>query len=161
VPYGVVACPSCRRAKVFELGTRTTACPLCGRRLDTSRLVTETAGTVEQAQTLVGAVNARLAAATPAELASMTPPDDAPAPASDALVAVVRATRSANGETARADAAARALSAALGTFTAPQWTEAVANALGEAAATKAETHLRRMLAANVLFEPRPGVYRAL
>lgn len=159
MPYGVVACPTCRKAKGFPVGARSTECPVCGRRLSTERLVTVTAADEAELQRIVGETNARLAAASPEELASMEAPVEARAPPSDALAAAVRAARAVSGEVARSDAVARALTATRGEFTEAQLAEAM-DVVGLGAA-KAAPHLKRMLVAHVVYEPRPGVYRAL
>lgn len=159
MPYGIVACPSCRKAKGYALGVKTTQCHLCGRKLDVERLVTVVAADETELARLIGETNARLASASADELETLRAPPPERAPPSDALAAVVRAARGVSGEVPKADATARALTDAYGEFTEAQLREAL-DTVGVAAA-RTGAHLKRMLVGNVVYEPRPGAYRAL
>lgn len=156
--YLVVACPRCRRARVVEQGKKTTQCGSCGRSLVLQDLRAHFLGDgFEEASAAAGMLNARLAGREEEFLAALVP---APSPAArhdDAYGAAAAAARKANSEKDRADAVARALSARMVDF----GEQDLARAFEMADLKGAEKHLARMLATQVVFEPRSGRYAAL
>lgn len=152
--YLVVACGRCRRARVVEQGRKTATCASCSRVLELRDLRAYSLGPLlEEAQEVAGRLNAKLAGRKDEYLAAMVVPR-APAPRhDDRWNAAAAAARRATGETGRADAVARAL----GEFEDAE----LAAAFELAGLRESNRHLRRMLATQVVFEPRPGVFKAL
>lgn len=152
--YLVIACPRCRRARVVEQGRKTASCSSCTRTLELADLRASYLGPIlQEAQEAAGRLNAKLSGREEEYVAAMVLPA-IPAPRhDDRWNAAAAAARRVSGETARADAVARAL----GEFEDGE----LAVAFELAGLREAGRHLRRMLATDVIFEPRPGVYRAL
>lgn len=153
--YLVVACPRCRRARVVEQGRKTAACAACDRPLALADLRAAYAGpSLEEAQQTAGMVNARLAGREREYVAAMVVGE--PARASrhdDRFSKAAAAARGVSSEKDRADAIARALEE----FDEQDY----GKAFETAGMRDAARHLRRMLATQVVYEPRPGVFRAL
>lgn len=147
--FGVVACPVCRKAKVFEVGRKTTTCGHCGRRLKLAELaIRHRSESLEDARHAVGILNARHAGA--GEDAYVTAAGGA---------AEREPTRGEPvlGEARRVDAAVRGLGSAV-------WDEAAFAAALEnegVPAARAPHHLARLVGSNVVFEPTPGRFRVL
>ena len=152
--YQVVACNRCRRAKIVEQGRKTSTCASCDRPLDLKDLRTYYAGiSLDEARETAGRLNAALAGREREYLAAMVVPA-APARRHDnKWNAAASAARKVSGESARADAIARAL----GEFDDAE----LAAAFALAGLREPSRQLRRMLQSQVVYEPRPGVYRAL
>lgn len=153
--YLVIACPRCRRARVVEQGQKTASCASCDRTLALADLRAAYLGPhLEEAQQVAGLVNARLQGREEEYVAALVAPEPRPARHDDRVDAAAAAARKgAGGEAGKADAIARAL----GEFQ----EEELARAFEAAGLRDAARQLRRMLAAQVVFEPRAGRYRAL
>jgi len=152
--YAVVACPRCRRSLVVEEGRRQAACVRCSRPLDLASVRAFHRGEdAEEARRVAGLVNARLAGREGEWERSLVPPPPREARHDDRHHAAAAAARKARSEKDRADAIARAL----GEFT----QEDLERAFALARVGKPEAHLARMLATQVVHEPRPLAYRAL
>lgn len=163
--FGVVACPYCRRAKTFEVGRKTTQCAHCSKTLKLEHLrVFHRSDDLAEVQRAAGEMNARYGGlgATQEFHRAMEEATERVREAGlekDPWAPILRASRVESAEVPRADAIARALTARDG-----EWDEDVlaeAFALAGLKAEKAEAHLKRMLATNVAYEPRPGRYRAI
>lgn len=152
--YLVVACNRCRRARVVEHGRQTASCASCSRTLELRDLRVHYSGiSLDEARETAGHLNATLAGREDEYLAAMVVPA-APTPRHDnRWNAAAAAARKASSATARADAVARAL----GEFTDGE----LAAAFELAGLREPARQLRRMLETQVVFEPRPGVFRAL
>lgn len=164
--FAVVACPYCRRAKTFEVGRKTTQCAHCMKTLKLEHLkVFHRSDDLAEVQRAAGELNARYSglgatqefhrAMEAAEEARGAAPDDR----GDPWAPVVRAARVQSAEVPRADAIARALTERDGDWDDDLLAEAFA--MAGLKPEKAEPHLKRMLATNVVYEPRPGRYRAV
>ncbi|HUR67987.1 MAG TPA: hypothetical protein VM370_01985 [Candidatus Thermoplasmatota archaeon] len=152
--YLVVACSRCRRARVVEQGRKTASCGSCPRTLGLADLRPFYHGaSLDEAREVAGRVNAKLAGREEEYLAATLIPH-APAPRHDnKWNAAAAAARKAHGESARADAVARAL----GEFEDAE----LAAAFALAGLREPDRHLRRMIETQVVFEPRPGLFKAL
>ena len=158
--YAVIACPRCRKARVVEEGRKSASCGSCGRPLQVADLRVYHSGPVfEEAQNAAGLLNAKLAGREKEFLAAFVPPPPRAVRHDDPWHAAAAAARKADSETDRADAIARVLSQARGTFTQDDLQRAFR--LADIPETRAPHHLGRMLAALVVFEPRPGQYKAM
>lgn len=152
--YVVVACNRCRRAKLVEHHRKTTTCAACDRPLELRDLKVHYSGmSLDEARETAGLLNATLAGREREYLAAMVVPA-APEPRHDnRWNAAAAAARKVSGETARADAVARALR---------EFDDGeLAAAFALAGLREPARHLRRMLETQVVYEPRPGTYRAL
>lgn len=154
--FQLVACSTCRRAQVTERGRKQATCVRCSRTLDLQNLRAFLVTTsLEGAQQAAGMLNARLAGRE-AEYAQALILPARPAPRhDDRFAAAAAAARTATSEKDRADAIARALR---------EFTEsdlALAFKMTGLPAAKLETQLKRMLATDVVFQPRTGTYRIL
>lgn len=158
--YLLVLCPRCRAARVTPDVQKTTTCVRCGRLLAVADHAKGRAGSVEEAQEMLGALHAKLAGdagayedalAALAKRAPRDAHDDAPSRAA------ARA-RGARGEVARADETARALSRE-GTFDAGTFAAAMEKqgTPGE----RALALLARLVAGSRVAEPCPGRYRSV
>lgn len=153
--YQVVACPRCRRAKVVEPGRKQSTCGLCSRTLALRDLrAFATVGTLEEAQMAAGAVNAKLSGREREFAQALVPAAPRVARHDDRFAAAAANARRFSSEKDRADAVARAL----GDFGEDDLRRAFA--VAGLPIDKVEAHLKRMLVADVVFEPRAGVYRA-
>lgn len=153
--YLVVACPRCRRAKIVEQGRQQSTCALCSRTLALADLRPFAAAeTLDEAQAAAGLVNARLSGREREFAQALVPLPPRLVRHDDRYAAASAAARRAVSEKDRVDAVARALS----DFD----EDDLARAFAEAglAVARAEGHLQRMLATDVVFEPRPGRYKA-
>ena len=157
--FQVVACPRCRRAKVVESGRKSTACGGCGRALELAHLRAFHSGAdLEEARHAAGLLNARLAGREHEYAAALVPVAPRLARHDDAFQAAAASSRRASSEKDRADRVARALSQSLGEFAESDLARALH--LAGIGGARAEAHLKRMLATTVLYEPRPGRFRA-
>lgn len=153
--FQVVACPRCRRAKVVEPGRKQATCGSCNRPLTLADLrAFATTGSIEEAQVAAGLVNAKLAGREREFAAALVPAAPRASRHDDRFAAAAAAARRFSSEVDRTDAVARAL----GDFT----EDDLARAFHVAGlpADKLGAHLKRMLVADVVFEPRAGRYRA-
>ncbi|HET6405724.1 MAG TPA: hypothetical protein VFH78_13865 [Candidatus Thermoplasmatota archaeon] len=152
--YVVVACNRCRRGKVVEQGRKTSTCASCDRTLEVRDLRPYYSGSsLDEAREVAGRLNATLAGREREYLAAMVVPA-VPAPRhDDRWNGAAAAARKVSGETNRADAVARAL----GEFDDAE----LAAAFALAGLREPARHLRRMLETQIVYEPRPGRYRAL
>lgn len=159
--FSVVVCPRCRKSRVVEPTKKTTTCGSCGKDLDLRNLQRHDGGsTLADAQQKAGQLNARLQGREHEFAAAFLPQKAArEARHDDAWAAAGAATRKAASEADRADAAARSLTEVLGAFGEDDLARAFRCA--GIAPDKVESHLRRMLSASIIHEPRPTRYRAL
>ncbi|HWH07812.1 MAG TPA: hypothetical protein VNX21_01345 [Candidatus Thermoplasmatota archaeon] len=156
--FQVVACPRCRRAKVVDAARKTTQCGSCGRPLELAHLRPFAASAdPEEARHAAGILNARLAGREGEYAAALVAAPRA-SRHDDAFDAAAASSRRASSEKDRADRVARALSQSLGEFGEPDLARALH--LAGIGGNRAEAHLKRMLETTVLYEPRPGRYRA-
>ena len=152
--YLVVACPRCRRSRVVEQGRKTAACTSCSRPLDLRDLRPYYIGvSLDEAREVAGQVNAKLAGREEEYLSAMLIPAAPQERHDNKWNAAAAAARRASGEFARADAVARAL----GEFEDAE----LAAAFALAGLREPSRHLRRMIETQVVFEPRPGMFKAL
>lgn len=157
--FQVVACPRCRRAKVVESGRKSSSCGSCGRPLELAHLRAFHSGEdLEEARHAAGILNARLAGRESEYAAALVPPVPRAARHDDAFQAAAASSRKAASEKDRADRVARALSQALGEFGEDDLSRALH--LAGIASPRTAGHLKRMLDTTVLYEPRPGRYKA-
>ena len=152
--YLVIACPRCRRARVVEQGRKTAACAACDRPLQLADLRASYLGpSLEEAQQVAGMVNAKLAGREREYVAALVVPEPRAARHDDRFGMAAAAARRATSEKDRADAIARAL----GEFD----DDELLKAFLSAGMRDPGRQLRRMLETQVVYEPKPGLYRAL
>lgn len=155
VMYLVIACPRCRHARVVEQGRKTASCGSCPNTLDMSGLRVAFLGSaLSEAQEAAGRLNAKLAGLEEEYLAAVLMPKALPAAHhDDRFNAAAAAARHVSGEVARADALARSLR---------EFDDAdLLRAALLAGVRDPARQLRRMLETQVVYEPKPGLYRAL
>ena len=154
--FQVVACSRCRRARIVEQGRKQATCATCNRTLPLRDLrAFATTSSIEEAQSAVAVVNARLAGRERELAAAFVPTAPRPRGHEDRFAEAAAAARRFSAEKDRVDAIARALGA---------FAEAdLARAFHVAGipADKVGAHLARMVATDVVFEPRAGAYRAM
>lgn len=152
--YLVVACPRCRRARVVEQGRKTASCAACDRPLQLADLRSAYLGpSLEEAQQTAGMVNARLQGREGEYVAALVAPEPRRARHDDRFSAAAAAARRVTSEKDRADAIVRSL----GEFD----DQDMLRAFMTAGVRDPPRHLRRMLETQVVYEPKPGLYRAL
>jgi hypothetical protein len=156
--YAVLACPRCRRSRVVDSARKSFGCGVCGKSWKVAeQRVWFSTGDFEEAQRMVGLVNARLANREAEFQRALLPTRPPMAPKhDDPYMAAAAATRQARGDTDRADRLARALSVRLGDFAEGDLLKAATLA----GLSKPAKHLARMLETHVLYEPRAGRYKA-
>lgn len=138
----------------MEHGRKTVPCVSCTRPLELRDLRASYLGpSLDEAREVAGLQNARLAGRAEEFLASQVVTPSREARHDNKWNAAAAAARRATGETARADAVARALG---------EFEDAELAVAFELAGLRAPgRHLQRMIAAQIVHEPRPGVYRAM
>lgn len=159
--YGVVACTPCRAPWLVELRHSTSTCPRCGHRVELSRRRRLWQGdSLAEAKAAVAAHRAAMAQGTdlPSAAAAVAAPQplvrhDDPV---DAAAAQARRERNASH---RADLLAVWLTRLLGEADHDTYLTAMGRA-GIPAARR-EKEITRMLATDVIYEPRAGRYRTL
>jgi len=153
--YGVVVCPRCKRAKGVDLKQKMTTCP-CGFEIRVvPARVRARAATPRELAPLVGQVNAELAGgAKVVARASAAPKKPKPR---EVHARVIAAVPKQGDRASRVRAAALELTNELEVFTADDWAQ-VLQGLG---IPEPDAALAVLLDANVVFEPRPGFYRAV
>lgn len=115
--FHVIACPRCRRARVVDVGKKTTSCGSCGRELELAHLRAHHSGpSLDEARHAAGVLNARLAGREHEYLAALVPPAPRRPRHDDAFQAAAASSRRAASEADRADRVARALSQQVGEF---------------------------------------------
>lgn len=152
----VVACPRCRHARVVEQGKKTASCGSCPNTLQVEGLrVAFLGGSLAEAQEAAGRLNAKLQGREEEYLAALllAKPAAARQHHDDRWNAAAAAARNVSGEVARADAIARALRE----FD----DQDLLKAATLAGLRDPARQLRRMLETQVVYEPKPGLYRAL
>lgn len=175
--YGAVVCPKCRHAKGVDLGTKTTSCGRCGARHKTDLLrvffssddleaVHESVGRLEAkvkgrdiGVVTVDELEARLAEGAARRKESARPHADAPDEEVVTFAAAQAAGLASNPK--RVDAILDALDEHAG----PEgflveWVEA-AFAAADMDPARADTEIRRCIASDTLYEPRPGRLKRL
>ncbi|HYM38930.1 MAG TPA: DUF1922 domain-containing protein [Thermoplasmata archaeon] len=153
--YGVIVCPRCRRAKGVDLKQKTTACA-CGFEIRVvPARIRGRAATARELAPLVGQVNAELAGGAK-EVQRALASARKPRPR-EVHARVIAAIPSRGDRSSRIRAAAVELTNELELFTRDDWTR-VLEGLG---LPDAEVALAVLLDANVVFEPKPGFYRAV
>jgi hypothetical protein len=164
VAFAVVACSDCHTAWSVELRHRTSRCPRCPALVDLRKRRRLWQGDdAQDARQAAAAIQAALAQGIPlgdleqAQQATLLAP---PATRHDSPIDAAAAKgRSVTNQSDRAEEVARWLTRLLGDPTEEDHLAALAKA--GIAAERAERELVRMLACDVLYEPRPGVYRCL
>lgn len=153
--YGVVVCPRCKRAKGVDLKQKTTTCA-CGFeiRVLPSR-IRGRAATARELAPLVGQVNAELAGGAKVVQKAFAPPKKARP--REVHARIIAAIPTQGDRSSKVRSAAVELTSELELFTRDDWTQ-VLDGLGLA---DAEGALAVLLIANVVFEPKPGFYRAV
>ncbi len=153
--YGVVVCPRCGRAKGVDLAQRTTSCA-CGFEI---RVVpTRVRARTERARdlaALVGRVNAELAggAAAYREAVASRPRKRS----MDVHARVAEASAAAGDRAHRIRVAAIELTRELEVFSMEDWTRTL-SLLGLEDEVEA---LERLVRERLVYEPKPGFYRAV
>lgn len=139
----VVACSRCRQAKVCKAGQKTTTCGHCGRALELALLKKHLETTDDAAaQHAAGRLNALLAGRLDAFDAEAIP----------AAPVQPKGDRGTQVKRVALDLALR------GPFGEGEFAAALAKAGLE---VEADEHLRRLVAAGVLYEPRRGRFAAM
>ena len=154
--FQVVACSRCRRARIVEQGRKQATCGGCNRTLTLRDLrAFATTPSIAEAQSAVAVVNARLAGRERELAAAFVPEAPRARRHEDRFAEAAAAARRFSAEKDRADAIARAL----GSFAEDDLVRAFH--IAGIPAAKAAAHLARMLATDIVFEPRAGAYRAM
>jgi hypothetical protein len=153
--YGVVVCPRCRRAKGVDLKQKTTTCS-CGFEIHVvPARVRARAATARDLAPLVGQVAAEIAGGAAEVQRAMVPPRN-PRP-SQVHARVIAAVPQRGDRSSKVRAAAVELTNELELFTRDDWSR-VLDGLG---VPDADSALAVLLDANVVFEPKPGFFRAV
>jgi hypothetical protein len=154
--YAVVACSRCRRSLLVEEGRKQASCAHCSRTIDLPNARPFHRGEdLEEARNAVGLVNAKLSGREAEFARAFIPAPPREARHDDRFEEAAAAARRAVSERDRADAIARKL----GEFSREDLERAFL--LARLPAAKVEAHLKRMLATQVAFEPRPLRYKSL
>lgn len=153
--FAVVACSRCRRTLIVEEQRKQASCAHCSRSLDLANLKAFHRGDdLEEARAVMGRLNARMSGREEEYVRATAPPVPRAPRHDDKLHAAAAAARKVKSEKDRVDAIARSLS----DFAREDL--AAAFALCQLPADRVDAHLARMLATQVVFEPRPLRYRA-
>ncbi len=153
--YGVIVCPRCHRAKGVDLKQKTTTCS-CGFDIHVAPArIRGRAATARELAPLVGQVNAELAGGAEAVQRLQAPPKK-PRP-KEAHARVIAGLQGPGDRASKVRGAAVGLTNELELFTREDWAQ-VLDGLG---ITDPEGTLAVLLDANVVFEPKPGFYRAV
>jgi Domain of unknown function (DUF1922) len=153
--YGVVACPRCKRAKGVDLRQKTTTCS-CGFEIRVvAARIRGRAETARELAALVGRVSAEVAGGSEAYQGAATPARRR-RPA-DVHVRVVGIASRSGDRASRIRSAAIELTRELEVFDRDDWSRVLAG-LGIA---HPEEALANLVRANLVLEPRAGVYRAV
>jgi hypothetical protein len=152
--YGVVVCPRCRAAKGVDLAQKTTTCA-CGFVIELAgaRILFETADLRELAAA-VGRARAELAGGL-ADYETLAARGRKAT--RDVFLRVAARAARAGDKAHRIRAAARALSEELVVFT----TQDLFRVFAILGVEDHEAALDELVAKNVVYEPRPGFYRAV
>lgn len=161
VLYAVIACSACRMPWLIELRHATVSCPTCQTRVDVQRRRRLWEGADQQAaRVAVGAHRAAMATGEdPATIAKALEPEQPLVRHDDPLDAAAAQARQARNLSERAD-----LLALWGTRLMEGLDHAILmEGLRRAGlpGDRAEKEIVRMLATDVIYEPRPGQYRHL
>ena len=157
--FQLVACPRCRRARIVEPGRKTASCGSCGRALVLADLRAQWSGeSLDEARRMLGLVNARLDHRESEFAAGLVPPAPRARRHDGPHEEAAAAARAGRGEQDRVDRIARALGATLGEFHEGDLQKAMH--LAGIPSNKTADHRDRMLTTHVIFEPRPGRYKA-
>lgn len=161
--YAVVACSGCKQPWSVALRGRTASCPRCTRRVELDRRTRLWEGDdAREARSAAASLRAALAQGIPVEVANrrLREADPEPVVRHDSPVdaAAAQARRTTN-LSERADEVAAWLSRLLG----PTDHDTFVAALEKAGIPRprAEREVVRMLAADVIYEPRAGSYVSL
>lgn len=161
--YAVVACSGCKQAWSVELRSRTASCPRCARRVELDRRTRLWEGDdAREARSAAASLRAALTQGVPVPVANQRLRDADPEPVArhDSPVEAAAAKgRSVTNLSERADEVAAWLTRLLG----PTDHDTLLAALEKAGLTRAraEREVVRMLATDVLYEPRAGSYASL
>src|SRR5438874_2216144 len=159
IVFQLITCPRCRRARLVEPGRKTASCGSCGRTLVLADLRSQWAGeALDDARRMLGAINARLDGREAEFAVGIVPPAPRPRKHDGPHEAAASAARGGRGEADRVDRIARALGQTMGEFSDGDLQKAMH--LAGVPSTKATDHRDRMLVTHVIFEPRPGRYKA-
>jgi len=153
--YGVVVCPRCRRAKGVDLRQKTTGCA-CGFqiRIVPSR-VRAKASSPRELRGLVGQANAEIAGGLEEYRSAASPVTRRRARGPHERVVAVAAK--AGDRVQRIHAAAVGLTRELEVFSRDDWRRV----LERIDIPDPDAALGELLRTNVVYEPRPGFYRAV
>jgi hypothetical protein len=153
--YGVVVCPRCKRAKGVDLKRKTTACA-CGFEIRVvPSKIRARAQSARELAPLVGRASAELAGGLRAyEAASAPPRRTRPRDVHARVIAIAAKSRD---RTSRVRAAAVELTKELEVFSPVDWAK-VLDGLGIPASEEA---LQALVRSNVVYEPKPGFFRAV
>ncbi len=159
--YAVIACSACRMPWLIELRHATASCPRCQKRVDVARRTRLWQGEDQrQAQAAVAAHRAAMATGQPvAQIVEALRPEEPLARHDDPLDAAAAQARQARNLSERADLLALWGTRLMDGLDHDILMEGLRRAglPGERAAKE----IVRMLATDVIFEPRPGHYRHL
>lgn len=159
----VVACSGCKRPWTVELRSRTASCPGCGKRVDLDRRTRLWEGTdAREARSAAASLRAALAQGVPVEVANRRLRDADPEPVvrhDSPVDAAAAQARAITNQSDRADEVAAWLTRLLG----PTDHDTFVAALEKAGLSRerAEREIVRMLACDVVYEPRAGSYASL
>ncbi|MFA5861339.1 MAG: hypothetical protein WDA16_06545 [Candidatus Thermoplasmatota archaeon] len=157
--FSLIACTSCRRARLVEAGRKTAQCGACGRSIELGEARTYWTGAdLEEGRHATGLLNAKLAHREDEFASSLLPQAPPPTRHDDPYASAAAATRHSSSEKDRVDRLTRALGAALPEFCQSDLERAFD--LVGLPSKKLDAHVRRMLETSVLYEPRAGRYRA-
>lgn len=148
--YGLIICPSCGKARGVETSRKTTSCP-CGRKvkLRKSMFKFETDSPRELAD-MVGQANEQLSAGKRFRRRR-------PKESDDPCVRVAQAAMALRDPVERGEAIARGLTDELGDF----GVEELRRVLAVLGANAPESLVRRLMAANIVYEVREGRYKSV
>ena len=150
--YGVVICPTCRRAKGADLARATTKCLDCGKvlKLDSVKIWAST-DSAEELPTLVGQVH------TQAHGAKYEPPEEKP---KFSVKKKPVASPNSKRERVLIDTAVR-LTLESGTFTHADFFQALTGAMEKVTEEESDKYIGFLQARCLIIEKRPGVFQAV
>lgn len=163
MPFAVVACSSCKAPWAVDLRHAKVSCPRCRApaELRKRRRLWEGGGAAE-AQAAAAHLAAALSRGEPGDALQQVGAlaDDRPLPRHDSTVDAAAAKgRAVRNASARADEVAAWMTRLSGGSSHEELVAALCKA--GLSADRAEREIVRMLATDVVFEPRPGQYQAL
>ncbi len=147
--YGVVVCTKCGNAKGVDLGTKTTKCPHCRRRLIINKLtVFYRSDSQKNIAQVVGELNAKIRDAEMPDKKSNPP---------DAYTLALKESRSGSNERERLIIIGRVLSRELGSFDKKDL-EIIISRRGTGEIEEIIDVLKK---SDLFYEPKPGTFKAV